>query len=674
MLKVPNSTSPISLTVTATSRADSQKYAAALVEITAGPTITTTTLIPGTVGISYNASLSAAGGKPPYLWSVASGNLPSGIQLSTSTGALSGAPAASGTSSFVAELTDTNGSSIQQSLRLLVSPDFAPGQCAAPTYACARTDSRVIPLGPLPDWGGLVGAGKVFYDTGFNSEYAPQYARVTDSTSVIAGYGGAYSVFGVGSGSGDDSHFSYDDQFFWITDSGNWLYAYGLNTDTMSTFQVYAPSSESAFGGGGAAWSQNSHEYLYYVDSDGKIYKLDFSGCTISLACTPTSAVLYDFVANCNLNPGNGFTATGGVGGGDSLFSAAYGPQDSGVQVAAYNSSTNTCYFYNTAYGTVHSYTGHQTPTTGNVSCNGTTAVTGSGFGTGGNSWLGLNLAINGAVHQVTAVASSSSLTVNDACPGGTWGYSIEPGTYVGAVSTSDLFTVHDIRIDPSGTWLIVEEGTSCFSSSCNVIHAWKIGTTTVNDCIWIAGGADYGSCAAHYTETANGWINGDDGFYYQNNPTMQFRTWDNLSATSSAVVASLNTGTGALAPGFDDHPSAKNDPLGTHNYPVFTSTSAPETPVGSINYPYSNEVIAWGQTPGPVMRFGHTFNSSLDAGNFTAQHSIGAVSSTGKFYLFTSDGEGTLGSTSDGAGCSLTTGSCRSDIFILNLLPPPAQ
>jgi hypothetical protein len=47
----------------------------------------------------------------------------------------------------------------------------------------------------------------------------------------------------------------------------------------------------------------------------------------------------------------------------------------------------------------------------------------------------------------------------------------------------------------------------------------------------------------------------------------------------------------------------------------------------------------------------------------------------TGKFYLFTTDGEGTLGNvngTSD--ACSLTGGTCRSDVFLLNLEPAPAN
>jgi len=148
------------------------------------------------------------------------------------------------------------------------------------------------------------------------------------------------------------------------------------------------------------------------------------------------------------------------------------------------------------------------------------------------------------------------------------------------------------------------------------------------------------------------------------------------MATTNSADVTEMDTVNVNSLPGFDDHPTNKNDPLGTHAYPVFTSTYSPETPSGTITYSYSNEIIGWQQTGGPVMRFGHTFNSSLAPSSccFPAEYAIGAVSSTGRFYLFTTDGEGTLGSTSGGTSCSITAGTCRSDVFLLNLTPPPAN
>ena len=61
----------------------------------------------GTVGQHYKVKLTASGGNPPYTWSLAKGSsLPSGLTLSVG-GKISGTPTASGTSTFVVVVTDT---------------------------------------------------------------------------------------------------------------------------------------------------------------------------------------------------------------------------------------------------------------------------------------------------------------------------------------------------------------------------------------------------------------------------------------------------------------------------------------------------------------------------------------------------------------------------------------
>ncbi len=549
---------------------------------------------------------------------------------------------------------------------LAVSANAAFAACVPPTYACARRDTSVIPLGALPNWGGSVGANTVFTDPSFNPVFPPQYARVTDIHSGTVG-GLAYSGFSVGSGSGDDSHFNLDDTLFWITDSSTTPYFYGLNPTTMQTGLVWYGTGWP----GAGAWSQVNANYFYSVGTAiAQTYRFDFTGLSLRHPGTPRSKLIIDYTANCGVNVGNGFTASAGIGGSDTVFGAAYGPQDYGEQVVAYNSSTNTCYFYNPHYGTIHSYTGKQTPTTGSVTCNGTTTVTGSfSAGGGGANWVGLNITIGATVSHVVA-GSSSSLTLSARCLSGST-YRIEPGTLVGTVNTSDRFSVHDVRMDPSGTWMIVEEGDRCFSRRCVIVHAWQIGTTVVSNCV--------SSCGDHYTTTASGWINSyqKDGDPSPPPNPLLYRTWANFSSSNINNFTYFNNPSTSVAVyrDFDLHPSAKNDPLGTHSYPIFSSTYAPENPAGTITKWLSNEVVGWTQgTPGPVMRFGHTFNSAQESPLccFTAEYAIGAVSSTGKFYLFTTDGEGTFGAGNGGTTCKV--GTCRSDVFILNLVPPRAK
>src|ERR1019366_7638125 len=85
-----------SVTVAATSVADATKSASATIALIPSVQITTSSLPGGTAGTAYSAALSATGGVTPYTWSIASGQLPSGTTLSTSTGAISGTPTTAG--------------------------------------------------------------------------------------------------------------------------------------------------------------------------------------------------------------------------------------------------------------------------------------------------------------------------------------------------------------------------------------------------------------------------------------------------------------------------------------------------------------------------------------------------------------------------------------------------
>lgn len=72
-------------------------------------------------GILFTNTLTATGGTPPYTWSVASGALPSGIALNQTTGALSGAPAASGSFSATVQVTDSKSQTAQKVLTFTVT-------------------------------------------------------------------------------------------------------------------------------------------------------------------------------------------------------------------------------------------------------------------------------------------------------------------------------------------------------------------------------------------------------------------------------------------------------------------------------------------------------------------------------------------------------------------------
>ena len=85
-----------------------------------GLTITTSATLPAaTASIPYSATLAASGGKAPYTWALTSGTLPAGLTLSTA-GAITGMPAATGTSSFTIGVTDSAQAFATQAFTLTV--------------------------------------------------------------------------------------------------------------------------------------------------------------------------------------------------------------------------------------------------------------------------------------------------------------------------------------------------------------------------------------------------------------------------------------------------------------------------------------------------------------------------------------------------------------------------
>ena len=60
----------------------------------------------GTIGAKYVVSLVASGGTPPYTWTLAGGTLPTGLPLTSSTGAIAGTPTSAGNFLFTAQVED----------------------------------------------------------------------------------------------------------------------------------------------------------------------------------------------------------------------------------------------------------------------------------------------------------------------------------------------------------------------------------------------------------------------------------------------------------------------------------------------------------------------------------------------------------------------------------------
>jgi len=126
LFSAPKVTASQPVTIIATSLADSTVIAKVTATVVAPQKlaalkIMTSGLAPATSGIAYDSTLSASGGAAPYQWLLTSGALPSGLQLNSSTGLISGVPNQAGTSSFTLTLKDAAAHQTAQSMSMTVA-------------------------------------------------------------------------------------------------------------------------------------------------------------------------------------------------------------------------------------------------------------------------------------------------------------------------------------------------------------------------------------------------------------------------------------------------------------------------------------------------------------------------------------------------------------------------
>jgi hypothetical protein len=115
-----NSTEAVSITATSTANPAKSATVPVTVQNAAPLAIETTSLALAVIESPYAASLQATGGQTPYNWTLASGNLPIGVTLS-SAGSLIGTPSQSGTFAFVVKVSDSKSAQATQSYSLTVA-------------------------------------------------------------------------------------------------------------------------------------------------------------------------------------------------------------------------------------------------------------------------------------------------------------------------------------------------------------------------------------------------------------------------------------------------------------------------------------------------------------------------------------------------------------------------
>ena len=110
------------------------------ITINPSPSILTTSLKTGVIGIPYSQSLLLTGGSLPIAWSV-TGGLPPGLTFDFTTGVISGTPTNTGTFPFTVTVSDKTGATASKSLSVTINPAL---DIATPTTGTGAPTNATI--------------------------------------------------------------------------------------------------------------------------------------------------------------------------------------------------------------------------------------------------------------------------------------------------------------------------------------------------------------------------------------------------------------------------------------------------------------------------------------------------------------------------------------------------
>jgi hypothetical protein len=143
----PTSSGPSNFTVQVTDNSSVKASKAFTLNIASSLVITTAATLPGgSVSVPYSVTLAASGGTAPYRWTIVSGTLPLGINLSSSSGILSGVPQSVGAFGFTVKVSDSASLAATEAFTITIgsglaitTPPLLPGASAGVAYSTSLT-------------------------------------------------------------------------------------------------------------------------------------------------------------------------------------------------------------------------------------------------------------------------------------------------------------------------------------------------------------------------------------------------------------------------------------------------------------------------------------------------------------------------------------------------------
>jgi hypothetical protein len=225
-----------------------------------------------------------------------------------------------------------------------------------------------------------------------------------------------------------------------------------------------------------------------------------------------------------------------------------------------------------------------------------------------------------------------------------------------GAVNIPGRVHIHNAKLSKDGNWVYITWN-NCANSSCPDAQPlfWNVPTQKV---YLIGTCPSHSPCPAHQ---AAGYTH----FFFEDGnaaPNFDLVPFSNLN---SPTLLNPNQPPDFSSP-WDQHPSW-NNVSNSDDTPVCTSSFIPPGAPAKFAFAWQDEVLCIATDgSGKVWRFAHTFNSDRSQ-RFSTSEAIGTVSQDGRFFIFSSDWMGTLGSESGSPTCTIGT-DCRGDVFIVEL------
>jgi len=659
---IPTTAGQSSFTVQVKDSASPAATAQASLSITIASTtnalqVATSSLPSGTVQTSYNANLSASGGTTPYAWSIASGQLPAGLTLSSS-GAITGIPTTAGQSSFTVQVKDS--ASPAATAQASLSINVASGGSTALQISGAALPSGVVGLaysanlsasgGTAPyAWNVLSGqlpAGLALSSTGAitgTPTTAGQFTFAVQATDSSSPANTANQSFGIT-----------------ISPSGGSAGPYTSRTDfALIPLPVPLPSVGGSVGAGNCITEPGYNNLVCRATDINTLGATTFATEQEFTSCCGGWADLNAWNSNSTMF----FVSTGGGGLVTMSFNPTtqataplYGQPLSGVRGGWWSYSNPQL-----AYALANSpdpviasltFSSQTTPpqpvviadlatapnclpvlmgTTGwkelAVSRDEQTFVVGAGTGT-------QNSAIYAIVYNRTKGCRWYNTQTGQI--GGNWGPA-------GQATTTDLYTLHSVRISGDGQTVFLGP-----ASGTNYRHFWNVNGLQVNSA---KNNVNYGHFAVGYSGMINTANYTADGVWCKLG--MAYRTFGNLTNPTYVIPTVAQCGDTEIYG--DDHSSWNNNDT-SDDQPFFTSTVT--VPYGTaITSAWQNEILGFSiANPGTVWRFLSTYSTGTSQ-FFSCSIGVGTVSQDGKWFSFTSDWGNTLGV--DAAG------NKRCDVFV---------